>query len=434
MRNLYFILLVLINSIVFGQNNCNHNINNSNVLITHQDNINGIFKYNKYSSQVRNINSIKQKLDSIVKKYWDQYADIWEYDNKIVYEYYSTGNLKSKISSVFQSGGGYEPYLKVEYYYDSLWKLSYELFYTWNDSTTQWYISGKNMFTYNNFGYVETEVFLNWNDSTSQWENMQKNEYAYASGNDTLLVTYTWNNQWNNYGKYENSYNLNNNITEQYYSKWDTLQNIWVAINKREYTYSGTGKLTNLTNYFYIDSLMQWKISSKYEHLYDLFDNLEDIINSYWNDSLNQFDLYWKWTKTYNNLYNYNDLVLPWANTLEYNHMLITDTSYCYCDSMWKHSEVKNMYYSEIDVNSNDELTLIDNLQVFPNPSSDKFTIQGEKMEKITIFNTMGQVVKTINTNRKDIQQVNLGVQPKGIYLIKVETSKSVISKKIILN
>lgn len=62
----------------------------------------------------------------------------------------------------------------------------------------------------------------------------------------------------------------------------------------------------------------------------------------------------------------------------------------------------------------------IRNLNVYPNPGSGVFTINSsDKMVTIVLFNTLGQVIKTLNPLSKDYKLI-LTEQPNGVYFIKV--------------
>ena len=76
------------------------------------------------------------------------------------------------------------------------------------------------------------------------------------------------------------------------------------------------------------------------------------------------------------------------------------------------------------------------NLEVFPNPSSDKITITNSGKSKsdsyrIEILNIRGQIIKTIFNNDIEVT-INLSDLSSGIYVIKVTTSKEIKTKKFI--
>jgi len=75
---------------------------------------------------------------------------------------------------------------------------------------------------------------------------------------------------------------------------------------------------------------------------------------------------------------------------------------------------------------------------VFPNPATNRITIQVteiSKLEKITISNIMGQIVKqkVLNNSQEKIQEFDLAELPKGVYAIQCIFANGQLTKKIIL-
>ncbi len=71
-------------------------------------------------------------------------------------------------------------------------------------------------------------------------------------------------------------------------------------------------------------------------------------------------------------------------------------------------------------------------LQVYPNPANDKVYLNGVSEQSNTntlLYNSMGVIVSAKN-NATEIDVLNL---PNGIYCLKIQYTKSVISKKIIV-
>ena len=71
------------------------------------------------------------------------------------------------------------------------------------------------------------------------------------------------------------------------------------------------------------------------------------------------------------------------------------------------------------------------NLEVFPNPSSDKITITNSGKSKIDIINVNGQIIKSFYNNEKEMT-IDLRDLSNGIYIVKVMTDKDIITKKFI--
>ncbi len=66
-------------------------------------------------------------------------------------------------------------------------------------------------------------------------------------------------------------------------------------------------------------------------------------------------------------------------------------------------------------------------INIYPNPTTGKITIQAEEIERIEIMDLQGKAVY-IGKETK----IDLSTQPKGIYIIKVITDKQTITRKVI--
>ena len=66
---------------------------------------------------------------------------------------------------------------------------------------------------------------------------------------------------------------------------------------------------------------------------------------------------------------------------------------------------------------------------IYPNPCSGKFIVdaQGE----LTIYNTLGE--KILSQNILDKTEIDLSNQPKGIYLVQINSEKASVTKKIVI-
>ena len=79
-----------------------------------------------------------------------------------------------------------------------------------------------------------------------------------------------------------------------------------------------------------------------------------------------------------------------------------------------------------------EEKNKIDNVNLFPNPTSGIFTVKGENIQSIKITNLNGQLIRyyPINCN---FYEVNIRNEAKSIYFVKIKTSNTNYSKKIVL-
>ena len=69
---------------------------------------------------------------------------------------------------------------------------------------------------------------------------------------------------------------------------------------------------------------------------------------------------------------------------------------------------------------------------IYPNPTTGIFTVEGEDIQSIEIINIKGQMVKIFIIDNYQ-SSIDLSNQPKGIYVIKIVTDKRIAVKKVVL-
>lgn len=79
---------------------------------------------------------------------------------------------------------------------------------------------------------------------------------------------------------------------------------------------------------------------------------------------------------------------------------------------------------------SNDKF-VSQNFNIYPNPTSDVLNISLENnlvLQEATIYNNLGQVVKTATENVIDVSQL-----AKGLYFVEVTTDQGKATKKVVV-
>jgi CubicO group peptidase (beta-lactamase class C family) len=109
----------------------------------------------------------------------------------------------------------------------------------------------------------------------------------------------------------------------------------------------------------------------------------------------------------------------------------LPEFSYQMNDKIWE-------YINDLECNANgmSENSNNNNLvKIFPNPSKDGVNIKSDKIiSKVEIFNSQGQLIKTVNSQNKEIS-VSIDGLLSGIYFAKVHTNNgNVWVEKIIVN
>ena len=92
--------------------------------------------------------------------------------------------------------------------------------------------------------------------------------------------------------------------------------------------------------------------------------------------------------------------------------------------------------HSVISVISNENINETPSLTytVYPNPVKDVLTIKGEKMNQIVIYNSLGQLVKSVEGNSDNTVEVNVKDLKNGMYFVNIiNDNGKLTSKKVIV-
>lgn len=81
-----------------------------------------------------------------------------------------------------------------------------------------------------------------------------------------------------------------------------------------------------------------------------------------------------------------------------------------------------------VGVNEN----MLDDMMIYPNPTRGGLNIKAEGITRITISNTLGQVIYDINTNSND-EMVDMSQYEAGVYMVRVMTENGVSTRRITL-
>ena len=67
---------------------------------------------------------------------------------------------------------------------------------------------------------------------------------------------------------------------------------------------------------------------------------------------------------------------------------------------------------------------------IFPNPTTNRFTVEGQGLNHVTVFNTMGQKVYEMSCQGESVD-INLNNVEAGVYVVRISTENGVVSKPI---
>jgi hypothetical protein len=77
--------------------------------------------------------------------------------------------------------------------------------------------------------------------------------------------------------------------------------------------------------------------------------------------------------------------------------------------------------------------SVIDLVNLFPNPGTDKFTLIGSDIQSVQIHNISGELIRKLDSKNKNRLDFNLVGQAKGVYFIRIVNAEEEITKLLIL-
>lgn len=101
-------------------------------------------------------------------------------------------------------------------------------------------------------------------------------------------------------------------------------------------------------------------------------------------------------------------------------------------ENEFTHQYVFEFTYGSTSVGVEDVMT--ENVEIYPNPAKSVLNVNAANLNKVTVFNSIGQVVYVANAN-SDEHVINVESWSNGLYYINLETNDGVISsQKVIVN
>ena len=120
-------------------------------------------------------------------------------------------------------------------------------------------------------------------------------------------------------------------------------------------------------------------------------------------------------------MHEYFDLV----DAGDYYYQVTAFRSYCESTPAWADDLTDYVHVEVTSVSENGEA----GLSVYPNPANSLMSVEADGLQKVTICNVMGQVVKTLHSEEDGVV-VNTTDLVSGIYIISVKTSQGVMTKR----
>ena len=495
MKNFYLHLFIIQLIMIFVQQDyCQNNYKSSNYDV--YKNIYSVIdqkfvNHNSYNIQVDdsitisldkvNNTSIKdvygnKLLASEESQQWDGVG--WQTHNKWIYNYDNLMNLSEWIYQMYNS---YESD-KIDwqqrklYTYDKNGNLIIKQAQLWNTSQ-EWYNVNRLYYKYDGNGHKILDSLEIWNDSLGIWKSSTKNIYSYDEKNNVIeiLEKYLINGSYFNGSRWLYQFDQNNNLLEERSQGWDNTD--WITYHVRSYSYD---KANNKISYILQDwDGLKLDYIIKYLYSYDENNNNTEFIGQDWQDSvwINNYkkdylydqnnlliktsNFYWnidQWYLSSRDFYSYDEkgnktLALEQSRrdttfinsyryifTYDLDNNLVSQVQQLWDGTNWVNN-LRN-YSIYIPKFGNNDFTnnfwLFDN---YPNPFNSsttiRFFIPWEELVTITIYDILGQKVRTL-VNENKIAGVyettwNANNMSSGIYIYQLKAGDYIESKKMIL-
>ena len=162
--------------------------------------------------------------------------------------------------------------------------------------------SSKETYLYNEYGKEILTTHFSWNETNNEWEESGKEEYTYDDNNNLIMwIPYSRDGDWKKDYKSEYTYDSNNNQTMCIYSRLDKETKNWIGKEKRESMYDNKGNKTTYTRYDWDETTNNLSEYSKSEMTYNDKNNLTMLISYDWDNKINDWVIDEKIEYTYDN-------------------------------------------------------------------------------------------------------------------------------------
>jgi len=366
----------------------------------------------------------------------------WVNSYKYTNTYNNNGNRLTSLDETW-TNNVWVNYWKTSDTYDNDGKRLSSLDEKWTD--TAWINFSRDSSTYNNKGYLQTYLYETWTNNT--WVNNYRETSSYDNNDNLLTDLYEkWvNNAWVNFDRF--SYDNNGNSHAYLEEKWlDTAwvnylsvtstydnngllltslqetwsNNAWISNVKVTYTYDNNGnKLTYLLETWTNNA---WVNSYKYTYTYDNNGNMLTQLSETWVDNT--------WKNSGKSIYTFDN----YGNAIKGEYTRWTNNAWVAvkgslnlyynsgADYLSFFNSVVTVTYTLIttDIKDNElAVTTYSLSQNYPNPFNPSTVIQYalpyESNVSISVYNTLGEVVKTFNEGAKQTGSYNVNFNGEGL-------------------
>ena len=391
----------------------------------------------------------------------------WLNYHKYITIYDANNNLILVSNQAWDTSGWVNCWTQQNYTYDLNNNRINDTAKSWNGSA--WIAGGNSSNTYDANNNLTTTLQQYWSGSAFVNTNLFTNIYD-ANNNKTNDLMQKWRSgSWQNYNQGVYTYDVNNNQTSVLRQSWDTTTSSWQTYQNYTSTYDTNSYLTSRlfpyqsygtfiydTSYNLINRVSQLWNGSTYVNYYSIIDTYDlnhNNIHEYRNKWISGA---WVFDSTYYQTYDFYDVnnnmtheLFQWYNGSIWANAQNTNDTYD-SNSFKTSHENKYLnedyftfiaggdsiyyYFSNSTVNVMGQ-TKTDNIQIYPNPATDEFTVSSTygNIKEIKIIDLLGKEIRTINFTGRQLV-INKAEMKAGIYFVQTtDEKKHICNRKIII-
>lgn len=391
------------------------------------------------------------KTDSLKYYSWDSDSDLFEMDMKTIMSFDNQGNVITETELFTMDGVNYDNYWRTLFTYSGDENPASETEQEWTGTTWQNFEKREN--TYDSQNNIVEFIRSDWENSTSDWNLSYKFIFSYTDVNkiDSYIILNRNNtdNSWQNNTRFSIVYD-GNNLTQVLHEGWNDIDSEWEALEKTERTFNANNQLTNSKDIYWNEGNQVWINNSHYLFAYDDDGNNISRIEQEWQSG--------SWENSFKEEYFYSSLNLvevigyEWSGSefAEVARILYTYNDYEQCTEaileFWDGSDWASdlnsvqirLYYEEFEDNTTGIEKIIDRneFEIYPNPTSDvlKLKLNNQEIQEIKIIDITGKTVFESSTGFY-ASEANIPVNhlQNGVYIIRVTSGNQIGTKSFVV-
>ncbi len=259
MKIILHILLFLITSTLYGQNNYSdlYPISNS-----YPDSI-----YNPYPIAVlKNLNSDDLRLDSLYYFTYDTNQTDWKENQSTHFSYNEQNFISLKIIRSWNSiTENWINQTSEERFYDDSGLITHKLISSWSQQSGTWLPASKKEYTYKPSLLLDHYLAFSWNETSQDWDTVSKYSYDFdLLGNWTHYLRQYWNADSSGFiNDYQFIFEFEDNRKTHFIrQKWEPGNNTWINGNQSLYDYDPSGLFVSELQEIWDTTASDWNPST----------------------------------------------------------------------------------------------------------------------------------------------------------------------------